>query len=70
MCMFYLHVCIYMYCMHAWCPGRLVEDIRSFGTEITGGELPCMCVLGSKPTSTARIANALLSRCSRLLFFF
>lgn len=56
MCLIILSTCIYVQNLHAWCPWRSEEAIKSLGTGVTEScELPS----GNRTWSSARIASAL-----------
>ena len=40
----FAYVCVWVYLVHTWCPGRSEEAVRSPGPGGAGGcELPCCC---------------------------
>lgn len=68
----YIHVlliCMYMYHMHAWCPGKSKRNIGSLGTGVRGGWKPPCGVWELNPRASGR-AISVLNHCPICLATF
>lgn len=54
-----LPACMAVYNVQAWCPRKPEKGSRSPGTGVADGLEPPLCMLGTKPRSSGRVASAL-----------